>query len=313
MMNNDNCKNNYISTVKMDNELMFKKVTDPEIGQFVAIDLSAGRNLRRLSYLLKCVEDLATSTFIHSPAKEFLANIVNTRHSIILQKMRENIETLRLICTIDRNYRAKRIKRLKKHSMSIRGSCDSQNLDLYKEHCMEIEGGEEMADVVLTSEQAATLITQGCDFNEIDINLCNINLSNMTDLENIISKTADCLSAEVDSSAKAHSSNFNTLGGTNENENNKKDNLVSLLFELDMIEGTETPVIKDVRLDQAAYKITSPINLLNKKGFDTVIRSTSSKYTKVGFIDDPYLLDALTEPVVDQQWYVLKPNSNYGL
>ena len=302
MMDNVIEDNEHISTDKMNSELMFKKVTDPEIGQFATIDLSAGRNLRRLSYLLKSVEDLTSDTFIHNPRKEFLVNVVNKRHSIILQKMRENVETLRLICAMDRNYRARLSKKLRSHSSSIRNSCSPNELALRREHCMEIEGDDEIMEIIPESKSANTLVTPGCDFDEIDVDKCNIDLSGLTDLESIISKAADSLS---NNTAKPHSSNFNTVENTMENENDRK--LSSVLFELDMIEGTKTPIINDVKLDQAANEIMSLTNLSDNKEFGTIIMSTSDKYTKMGFIDNFYPLSINTKPVVNQQWYVLKP------
>ena len=89
---------------KIDHKPAFNKITKRELNQSINIDFSSGLYLRKLTHLLKTMDEFVSDTFIYNSNKEFLVNVVNQRNSIIVHKIKENIETVRLICAMDRNY-----------------------------------------------------------------------------------------------------------------------------------------------------------------------------------------------------------------
>ena len=85
---------------------VFRKLISTERTQLEAIDYNSALCLQKLESLLKSADSLITGTRIYSDNKEFLVNLVNNRHVDIVRLIKANIETVRLICTMDRNYRA---------------------------------------------------------------------------------------------------------------------------------------------------------------------------------------------------------------
>ena len=96
---------------------VFRKLISTEKTNVELIDFNSTVCLQKLESLLKIADDLCTGTRIYSDNKEFLVNLVNERHANIVQMIKANIETVRLICTMDRNYRSglKSAPKLKSH------------------------------------------------------------------------------------------------------------------------------------------------------------------------------------------------------
>ena len=95
---------------------VFNKIQQYNGNQIQTIDygdFGSNKSLRRLVSLLKSVADLTTDTLIYSPNKEFLVNLVNERNQLIFQKLKDNIETVRLLCEMDRRFRAKMTRQTK--------------------------------------------------------------------------------------------------------------------------------------------------------------------------------------------------------
>lgn len=95
---------------------VFNKIQQYNGNQIQTIDygdFGSNKCLRRLVSLLKSVADLTTDTLIYSPNKEFLVNLVNERNQLIFQKLKDNIETVRLLCEMDRRFRAKMTRQTK--------------------------------------------------------------------------------------------------------------------------------------------------------------------------------------------------------
>ena len=76
-------------------------------------DFGSNKCLRRLVSLLKSVADLTVDTLVYSSNKEFLVNLVNERNFVIFQNLKDNIETVRLLCEMDRRFRAKMTRQTK--------------------------------------------------------------------------------------------------------------------------------------------------------------------------------------------------------
>jgi len=115
---------------------MFTKITMGEAKSKPWDDLSAGKCLRNLDSIIKLMERLVTDALIYCPNKEFLVNLANNRNSIILQKLKENSATLRIICDMDRRFRTKQIKHMR--AMSFQNTRRSI-LPLLKEQGVEIK------------------------------------------------------------------------------------------------------------------------------------------------------------------------------
>ena len=92
---------------------LFSKILRGETDDRPWDDFSAGKCLRNLDAVIRLMDRLGSETLIYSSNKAFLVDLVNNRNSIILQKLRENAATMRLICDMDRRYRTRQIKQMK--------------------------------------------------------------------------------------------------------------------------------------------------------------------------------------------------------
>ena len=93
--------------VPMKYKPVFTKIMKKEVDRSVYIDFNSGLYLRKLTHLFRTMDNLTTDTLIYSPNKEHLVDTVNQRNSIILHNLMENIETVKLLCIMDRSYRSK--------------------------------------------------------------------------------------------------------------------------------------------------------------------------------------------------------------
>jgi len=86
-------------------KLVFRKVLLPRESLNTPYDFNSVKNLQKISTMLKFSEDLQLDSQVYSDNKEFLIDLVNARHSVIVQNLKYNVETLRKICIMDRNHR----------------------------------------------------------------------------------------------------------------------------------------------------------------------------------------------------------------
>jgi hypothetical protein len=114
-----NPKNTYRKAPKsiLKHQPVFRKLISTERSHVELIDFNSTISLQKLESLLKIADDVCTGTRVYSDNKEFLVNLVNDRHANIVQLLKDNIETVKLICSMDRNYRSglKSAPKLKSH------------------------------------------------------------------------------------------------------------------------------------------------------------------------------------------------------
>jgi hypothetical protein len=96
-------------------------------------DFGSNKALRRLVSLLKSVADLTLDTLVYSSNKEFLVNLVNERNFAIFQNLKDNIETVRLLCEMDRRFRAKMTRQTKSFLDKKKNNNDDHSLYTRKE------------------------------------------------------------------------------------------------------------------------------------------------------------------------------------
>ena len=96
---------NYDNVDISNHKLVFRKVMLPRESLNTPYDFNSVKNLQKISTMLKFSEDLQLDSQVYSDNKEFLIDLVNARHSVIVQNLKYNVETLRKICIMDRNHR----------------------------------------------------------------------------------------------------------------------------------------------------------------------------------------------------------------
>jgi hypothetical protein len=115
---------------------VFNKIQQFNDNQIQTIDFGdfgSNKALRRLVSLLKSVADLTLDTLIYSSNKEFLVNLVNERNHVIFQNLKDNIETVRLLCEMDRRFRAKMTRQTKSFLDKKKNNNDDHSLHTRKE------------------------------------------------------------------------------------------------------------------------------------------------------------------------------------
>ena len=96
-------------------------------------DFGSNKSLRRLVSLLKSVAELTVDTLVYSSNKEFLVNLVNERNFVIFQNLKDNIETVRLLCEMDRRFRTKMTRQTKSFLDKKRYKNDDHSLYTMRE------------------------------------------------------------------------------------------------------------------------------------------------------------------------------------
>jgi len=139
---------------KIDHKPAFNKITKRELNQSINIDFSSGLYLRKLTHLLKTMDEFVSDTFIYNSNKEFLVNVVNQRNSIIIHKIKENIETVRLICAMDRNYRAKRSQNIMMQTLIAPRVYAQNGIQIYRQICSKAELEVEQNVFQFTTEKS---------------------------------------------------------------------------------------------------------------------------------------------------------------
>lgn len=230
------------------------------------IDTNSSLCLRKMNYLINNLSSFSLDTFIYSPYKEDLVDVANERNSTILRLLEENAELMRRICNLDRNHVYRRKKKLELAKQAP--VCTIQIIDVSNDDSNNVtkEGLQHNTSLSKT----CSWILPGCDFSIVEaediIPSDQIELAQQLDLEALISNAVDSLDTKMEVESNAHSSKLNIcdklLSGNYECEENY---LSSLAYEVNMIGGTETPIIIDAWLNEAAKEITAPYSTIEIK------------------------------------------------
>ena len=150
-------------------------------------NFGANRCLKKMISMIKDMDHLTTDTVIYTPNKEFLVNLVNERNAVIFQKLKDNIATIRLICDMDRRYRAKNARRLK-------NLMENGRVRRYKPRLTE-QVYEVVCDITPCEppkeNELHYLVTPGNGFTDIKFELIHPELTSIADLNKLISNTAE--------------------------------------------------------------------------------------------------------------------------
>jgi hypothetical protein len=161
-------------------------------------DYGAHRCLKKITSMIKDMDDLTTDTIIYTPNKEFLVNLVNERNGIIFQKLKENIATIRLICDMDRRYRAKNARKLKNlmENKRVRRYRSRLTEQVYEVEC-------DITSCEPSKNEIHYLVTPGNGFTDIKFELTHPESIGKADLNKLVSNTAGHIDKRV---AMSHSS-----------------------------------------------------------------------------------------------------------
>jgi hypothetical protein len=229
------------------------------------IDTNSSLCLRKMNYLINNLSSFSLDTYVYSPYKEDLVDVVNERNSTILRLLEENAELMRRICNLDRNHVYRRKKKLELAKQAP--VCTIEVIDISN-------GNNDIVKEGLPQNTSLSKtypwILPGCDFSIIeteDITPSDqVELAHQLDLEALISNAVDSLDTKMEIESNAHSSQLNIcdklLSGDYECEENY---LSSLAYEVNMIGGTTTPIIIDAWLNEAAKEITAPYSTIEIK------------------------------------------------
>ena len=244
---------------------MLRKVMKRGVNDSPSIDSNSAVCLRKINYLINNLSSFNIDTFVYSPYKDDLIDVVNDRNSTILRLLNENAELVRHICALDRSHVYRKKKRLELDKKAP--VCTIRIIDLSTDNCNDkIENkGEPLINASPNDTHSWTPL--GCDFSTI--NFEEINSSNAVqqlELETIISNAVTSLDTTLEEEPETHSSNFNIceklLSGSYVCEENY---LNSLAYEVSMIGGSDTPIILDSWLNEAAEEITAPYSIIELK------------------------------------------------
>jgi len=179
------------------NRPLFNKIRKDERPSQVVFN--SGMCGRKLRYLQKTLDSINLDTLIYDSNKEFLVNVVNQRNSIIAQLIGENIEAIRLITLMDRNYRLKMLR-------NARSNCHEHDNDTDIEIIAEINNALK-SDEIMDPKQfhkldnTSSLVVPGCDFSDVKFEVSNTsNVTENAELEALISDTAEIINADFENS-----------------------------------------------------------------------------------------------------------------
>ena len=296
------------------NNTVFKKIKNKKAVQSNTIEYGSGTGLRKLNQLLKLAEDLNLDTFIYNPNKEFLVNVVNERNSIIIQKLKENIETVRLICRMDRHYRSRIFQRKKSKNLLVLDKHFPIDMSMYEQQCTDIEGGEDALTLSTLNElndsnnpSCMQLEQLSLELNQNNSNLVTINA---VDLNNILATSNEYLGSETPLIPEAHSSNSEIFVYR-----------VNDFSECDSITEGLPPVVRnDVTLNDTIDTTIVEVNYSNfvnnnvsdNKEFSKIVISTPSNYTGAELFTYASIPNIQVEPVSTQDCFH-EIDNNYGL
>ena len=244
---------------------MLRKIMKRGVDDSPSIDSNSALCLRKINYLINNLSSFNIDTFIYSPYKEDLVDVVNDRNSTILRLLNENAELVRHISALDRSHVYRKKKRLELDKKAP--GYTVQVIDLIDDDCNnKIENkGELLESTSLNDTHSLTL--SGCDLSTINLEEINSpSAVQQLELETIISNAVSSLDTSLEVEPKAHSSDFNIceklLSGNYVCEENY---LNSLAYEVSMIGGSNTPIILDPWLNEAAEEITAPYSVIELK------------------------------------------------
>ena len=296
------------------NNTVFKKIKNKKAVQSNTIEYGSGTGLRKLNQLLKLAEDLNLDTFIYNPNKEFLVNVVNERNSIIIQKLKENIETVRLICRMDRHYRSRIFQRKKSKNLLVLDKHFPIDMSMYEQQCTDIEGGEDALTLSTLNElndsnnpSCMQLEQLSLELNQNNSNLVTINT---VDLNNILATSNEYLGSETPLIPEAHSSNSEIFVYR-----------VNDFSECDSITEGLPPVVRndvtlndtiDTTIVEVNYSNFVNNNVLDNKEFSKIVISTPSNYTGAELFTYASIPNIQVEPVSTQDCFH-EIDNNYGL
>ena len=299
---------------QMGHKVVFKKIKNKKAIQSNTIEYGSGTGLRKLNQLLKLAEDLNLDTFIYNTNKEFLVNVVNDRNSIIIQKLKENIETVRLICTMDRHYRSRTFQKKKSKNLSALDKHFSIDMSMYRQQCTDIERGEGTLIPSTLNELNNSKNTSCMQLGQLKSELSRENSNlidvNIVDLNNILPTSNEYLGSEMPLIPEAHSSNSEIFVYRINN----------LEEDVSMTEGLPPAVINDVPLtdaiDPAIVEVNCPNvtnnNVLDNMEFNKIVISTPNNYTGAELFTYFNFPNIQAEPVSTQDCFY-EMNGNYGL
>ena len=295
------------------NNTVFKKIKNKKAVQSNTIEYGSGTGLRKLNQLLKLAEDLNLDTFIYNPNKEFLVNVVNERNSIIIQKLKENIETVRLICRMDRQYRSRIFQRKKSKNLSILDKHFPIDMSMYEQQCTDIEGDEDTI-MLSTLNELNNSSYQSCNQLEqssMELNQNNSDLVtiNTVDLNNILTTSNEYLGSEMPLIPEAHSSN-SEIFVYKVNDFSEDDSMTEGLSPMVRNDVTFTDTV-DTTVLEVNYSDFDNNNVSNNKEFSKIVISTPNNYTGAELFTYASIPRIQVEPVSEQD-YFYDINDDYG-
>ena len=295
------------------NNTVFKKIKNKKAVQSNTIEYGSGTGLRKLNQLLKLAEDLNLDTFIYNPNKEFLVNVVNDRNSIIIQKLKENIETVRLICRMDRHYRSRIFQRKRSKNLSILDKHFPIDMSMYEQQCTDIEGDEDTI-MLSTLNELNNSSYQSCNQLEqssLELNQNNSDLVtiNTVDLNNILTTSNEYLGSEMPLIPEAHSSNSDIFV-YKVNDFSEDDSMTEGLPPMVRNDVTLTDTI-DTTVLEVNYSDFDNNNVSNNKEFSKIVISTPNNYTGAELFTYASIPRIQVEPVSEQD-YFYDINDDYG-
>jgi hypothetical protein len=222
---------NYDDINASNHKLVFRKVMLPRESLNTPYDFNSIKSLQKISSMLKFAEDMQLDSQVYSDNKEFLIDLVNTRHSVIIQNLKHNVETLRKICTMDRNHRTN--LKTKEKQLVDRAQSYKNNISIDNQ-------------IKLSNPMSAELINEINYLNyggNLDKPRHDHNFISISEINQIISETAESFDTDV------------TL--SNEVIEPKSDVFIYEFEGTDKtirIEEIESPISNDINLSSATDK-----------------------------------------------------------
>ena len=289
---------------KANHDKVFNKIEKKGAYQLSTIDFSPGTCLRKMVQLLKIVEGLNFDTLIYNDRKEFLVNVVNDRNAIILKNIRENIETIRLMCNMDRVHRSRAQKREQSTNFDILDFNLPANRSLSDEKHTEVEQEVEITTIPPLSELNNSSHLSCDQLGKMSLELQNSNPGfkpiDIAELESVLADTAEFLESVLPLTPKTHSSDsqVSTLQ-TNEYKNHSEKIKITemksvVLNDVTLDQTTNDPVVKVTLSDIIQTSILSDVE------FSKVILSTPNNYTGAELFTFPDFNYLSVDPVSNQ-------------
>lgn len=281
---------------------VFNKVNRVKGGPIHLTGLSTNKYLRGLVSMSNHIDQLTVNTLIYNPYKDFLVNLVNERNSIISQKLKENVKTIRILCDMDRRFRAREIKKTKSvliKNRNVINKATSVEPEIATECDNLSQEDEKIVYVVnpgqyyapIENEKLVYLINSGHKFKQLEINNLEPNIE--TDLNDSHLSIHECTEqTNIKSYSGLSDIDMETLYcyyGDNEFsiENIKPS----------MVNHNEVSAVVKTLMTESIYKSETTNSYTVSKAFNEVVVSTIPvNETPESFIDSEfYRLEAANE------------------